>query len=115
MIKSMWTLPFEVDDKTLEAITSPDADPLLIDLIQTLADMAQPVTPQEAARVLLENLMSGNSDFWVGWYQNGSIACDERLFAALRAIATPPQENALQELADLGQEFDAAPQSGEGE
>lgn len=26
---------------------------------------------------------------------------------ALRAIATPPQENALQELADLGQEFDA--------
>ena len=83
-------------------------------------DMAQPVTPEDAARVLLEDEFKLiYSEFgmaaWKEWakqpYDAGvAMALTYAAIAGLRAIVTPPQEKALQELADLGQEFDAAPQ-----
>ena len=82
--------------------------------------MAQPVTPEDAARVLLEDEFKLiYSEFgmaaWKEWakqpYDAGvAMALTYAAIAGLRAIVTPPQEKALQELADLGQEFDAAPQ-----
>ena len=83
-------------------------------LIDRLSALAQPVTQQEAARVLLEYLQNlDESHVWEQAQKAQEALMSESadvVLAALRAIATPPQEKALQELADLGQEFDSAPQ-----